>query len=258
MAEKVRYYLEQIVPELEDLRKKGVFEKREISSIVKKRTDFEHRIHGRGSKPLDYVRYIEYEMNLDSLRRKRIQRLGLHQGSVSDWAGARRIFFIFDRGTKKFAGDIQFWLQYIEYAKQRKSGHIVKKIFSNVLKLHPGKPELWILAAQYEIDENANLKAARNLLQRGLKFNPESRHLVQEYGKLESNINKLIERRGLLPKSIEKIKSGISQIESDDDDDDDEEYEEGNKKDAEEGDDDNGSGEDNEDDEEEVEEEEEE
>lgn len=31
---------------------------------------------GRGTKPLDYLRYIEYERRLDKLRQARVKRLG--------------------------------------------------------------------------------------------------------------------------------------------------------------------------------------
>lgn len=49
---------------------------------------------------------------------------------MSDWAGRRRVFFIFDRGTKKFAGDIGLWLEYIDYAKQQKAVNVLAKVFT--------------------------------------------------------------------------------------------------------------------------------
>ncbi|KAK9458022.1 U3 small nucleolar RNA-associated protein 6-domain-containing protein [Dipodascopsis uninucleata] len=183
--DKVRYYLEQVVPELEDLQKKGVFNKEEIASIMKRRSDFEHRIISRGSKQSDYLKYIEYEMNLEALRKRRIKRLGIQSSSISEWAGTRRIYFVFDRATKKFSGDISLWIQFLEFTKQQKANNVSSKIFNTVLRLHPLVPSLWILAAQYEIDENGNVEAARNLMKRGLKFNPESEQLIREYSKLE-------------------------------------------------------------------------
>jgi hypothetical protein len=48
----------------------------EINKIVKQRTNFEYRLKRRGAKKVDYLRYIEYEMNLDALRVKRKTRLG--------------------------------------------------------------------------------------------------------------------------------------------------------------------------------------
>lgn len=81
MAEKVRYYLEQSVPELEDLKAKGLFDKNEITMIMRRRTDFEHRIQGRGSKPRDFLKYADFEGNLEKLRKKRYTGcLGRHDG----------------------------------------------------------------------------------------------------------------------------------------------------------------------------------
>ncbi|KAK9239501.1 U3 small nucleolar RNA-associated protein 6-domain-containing protein [Lipomyces kononenkoae] len=204
MAEKVRYYLEQTLPELEDLQKRGVFSKPEIASITRRRTDFEHRIHGRGANLLDFLKYAEFEMNLDLLRKKRFNRLvgngngnnsGKQQGpaSVSTWSGQQRIFFIFDRATDKFKGDINLWMQYISYARQQKARHLLKRILKTVLRLHPTRPELWVLAAEFELRENANRKAARNLILRGLKFNANSNQLVEAYQKLEADVIRAVD-----------------------------------------------------------------
>ncbi|KAK9475431.1 U3 small nucleolar RNA-associated protein 6-domain-containing protein [Dipodascopsis tothii] len=200
MAEKVRYYLEQTVPELQDLQKKGIFNKQEIAAIMKRRTDFEHRIGSRGVKPADFLRYVEYEMNLDSLRRKRIQRMNLKgRSSVSDWAGKRRILFVFDRGTKRFPSEISLWTEYVEYAKQADAVNVLTKIFTTVLRLHPTNASLWIMAAQHEFEVNANVRAARSIMQRGLRFASHSARLWVEYAKLELNyLAKVLARRQIL------------------------------------------------------------
>ncbi|KAK9323887.1 U3 small nucleolar RNA-associated protein 6-domain-containing protein [Lipomyces orientalis] len=219
MAEKVRYYLEQTLPELEDLQRKGIFTKPEIASITRRRTDFEHRIHGRGAKLLDFLKYAEFEMNLDLLRKKRIQRLGGGQPdkvttSVSTWSGQQRIFFIFDRATGKFKGDLSLWKQYISYARQQKARHLLNKIFRNVVRLHPAKPELWVLAAEHELRENANRKAARNLVLRGLKFNPSSKELADAYVKLEEDVKRAVDE--LQAKTKQDAELGQDDSESDD------------------------------------------
>src|SRR5277367_1229970 len=116
-SDKARFYLEQFVPELKEYEKKEIFTKvvtlfpkgvskltyvqEEITSIARKRSDFEHKLNGRGSHPSDYARYAEYEMNLDTLRRKRVKRLGV---KVTAHTGQRRIYFILDRATRKFHG----------------------------------------------------------------------------------------------------------------------------------------------------------
>lgn len=201
MADKVRYYLEQAVPELEDLEKKNLFTKNELSIIMRRRTDFEYRINGRQAKPRDFVKYAEYEMNVEKLRKKRVQRIKPKKTgkSPSEYAGPRRILFIFDRGTKKFAGDLSLWMHYLDYAKATKSINVVSKILTSLLQLHPTKPDVWIMAAKYEADENASMRAARAIMQRGLRFNQESVVLWLEYIKLELlYVSKILDRRRLL------------------------------------------------------------
>ncbi|ODQ68114.1 hypothetical protein NADFUDRAFT_48769 [Nadsonia fulvescens var. elongata DSM 6958] len=206
MSEKVRYYLEQSIPELEDLKKKGLFTKDELTNIMRKRTDFEHRIAGRAARSRDFIKYAQFEINLESLRRKRVARLGPGgRASVSDWAGSKRVFFIFDRATKKFLSDMTLWTQYIDYAKKQNAIQILTKIFTRLLQLHPTKPGIWVMAAKYEMEENASMKAARSLMQRGLRFNKDSEQLWLEYTKLELiYVSKILARRKLLGLLTEK------------------------------------------------------
>lgn len=168
----------------------------EITSIIKKRSDFEHKINARGAQPADFVRYTEYEMNLDSLRRKRIKRLGIKSTGFS---GQRRIFFVLDRATRKFHGDIGLWIQYIEYARQQKAYKKLSTILMDVLRMHPTNADLWIYAAQYSMQDHADMSQARTYMQRGLRFCKSSRNLWIQYAKLELiYITKLVARQRIL------------------------------------------------------------
>ncbi|KAI9878672.1 MAG: U3 snoRNP protein [Pleopsidium flavum] len=211
-SDKARFYLEQSVPELQEYERKNIFTKvpflhtssgtyltttkEEITSIAKKRSDFEHKINARGSQPSDYARYAGFEMNLESLRRKRVKRLGV---KITGHAGKRRIFFVLDRATRKFHGDIALWMQYIEYARKEKANKKLSQILTSVLRLHPTKPELWIYAARYAVDAQADMTEARSYMQRGLRFCKTSKALWLEYAKLEMiYIAKIAARRRIL------------------------------------------------------------
>ena len=50
--------------------------------------------------------------------------------TVSDHAGVRRVHFIFDRGLRKFKGDLRFWLQYIDFAQRSQSTHALGRILA--------------------------------------------------------------------------------------------------------------------------------
>ncbi|RCK63883.1 U3 small nucleolar RNA-associated protein 6 [Candida viswanathii] len=210
MAEKVRYYLEQSVPELEDLKSKGLFDKNEITMIMRRRTDFEHRIMGRGCKPKDFLRYSEFESNLEKLRKKRYNRLsrvGLidTKPSISDWAGTRRIMFILDRSTRRYPGETELWSQYLRFAKQNGAIKVIYKVYSRLLQLQPRNIDAWLSAAKYEFETNANAKGARVLFQKGLRINPESAELWLNYAQFElTYISKLLARRKVLGLLTEK------------------------------------------------------
>lgn len=88
--------MEDMVPELEELQKAQLFSEvgwfiplhwriknsyscfqAEIKAIVKKRTHYEYQVQRKGAEKHDFFRYLQYEMNLDLLRKARKKRLGL-------------------------------------------------------------------------------------------------------------------------------------------------------------------------------------
>ena len=118
---------------------------------------------------------------------------------TSGHVGQRRIFFILDRATKKFHGDVALWMQYVEYARKHKANKKISQILASVLRLHPTKPELWIYAANYAMDVQGDISEARSYMQRGLRFCKTSRNLWLEYAKLETiYVAKITARRRIL------------------------------------------------------------
>jgi len=72
-------------------------------------------------------------------------------------------------------------------------------MLTDVLRLHPTKPDLWIYAAQFAMEENADMTEARSYMQRGLRFCKSSRQLWLEYARLElTYIAKIHARRQIL------------------------------------------------------------
>ncbi|KAI4922572.1 hypothetical protein J4E90_001003 [Alternaria incomplexa] len=213
-SDKARFYLEQSATELNELERKKIFTREEISSIAKKRSDFEHIINARGSHPEDYMRYIEFEKNVDALRRKRIKRLGVrYKGS-----GQRTIYFLYNRATRKFSGDLVLWMQYIDFARKDKAYKRLNDIFTSVARLHPTKPDIWILAANYFMDTQADITNARSYMQRGLRFCKNSEVMWLEYAKLETiYVGKIAGRRKILGLDIDRTKKPGTDEDGDED-----------------------------------------
>ncbi len=123
-------------------------------------------------------------------------------------AGQRRIFFVLDRATRKFHGDLGLWMQYLGFARQQRASKKVSQILTSVLRLHPTRPELWIYAASYAMDERGDLTEARSYMQRGLRFCKHSKNLWIEYAKLEMiYMAKIAGRRQIL--GLDEEFSGI-------------------------------------------------
>lgn len=104
---------------------------------------------------------------------------------ISGYAGQRRIFFVLSRATRKFHGDIGLWMQYIEFARRQKAAKKLSEILTSALRLHPTKPELWIYAAKYAVEERNDMVEARTFMQRGLRFCKDSKNLWLQYAKFE-------------------------------------------------------------------------
>ena len=135
-------------------------------------------------------------MNLETLRRKRTKRMGQKNAGHT---GQKRISFILDRGTRKFHGDIGLWAQYLDYSRKQKAYKKVAQIFTSLLRLHPTKPELWIYAAKYVMEDQGDITGARSYMQRGLRFCKQSKELWLEYARLELiYIAKITGRREIL------------------------------------------------------------
>ncbi|KAK3697633.1 U3 snoRNP protein [Vermiconidia calcicola] len=195
-SDKARFYLEQYVPELQEYERKEIFTREEITSITSKRSGFEHTLNARGSRPSDYARYATYEMNLDSLRKKRCKRLGVKSTAFN---GQRTIFFILDRATKKFPGDMGLWMQYIHFCQKEKANKKLAKVFTKVLRLKPREWGLWVLAAKHYAESQGDMSTARSYMQRGLRFCKDEVKLWLEYTRLEMvYLAKLAARRRIL------------------------------------------------------------
>ncbi|GLE07756.1 hypothetical protein PINS_up018387 [Pythium insidiosum] len=98
-------------------------------------------------RKIDGLRYIEYELNLEALRKKRKARMGLKKITISDTAGIKRVHAaVFDRLLYKHRGDVDLWLQYVEFCKTEGSGRVLSHVFTRALQSHPRSAALWIEA----------------------------------------------------------------------------------------------------------------
>lgn len=213
MADVVQYRLERMIPELDDLEKRGLFSKQEIREIVKRRRDFEYCMKRPNPNKEDYLRYIEYEKQLEALRKLRkkeiVRRLKENnkrwQFSLCDKASIGRILYIYGKLLSKHKGDLNLWFQYAEYCREQESRQ-TREVLSKALSFHPNVPGLWIYAAAWEFEHNLNANAARALMLSGIRACPKSEILWLEYFRMELTfVNKLRARKIAL--GLDKVSS---------------------------------------------------
>ncbi|XP_066470699.1 U3 small nucleolar RNA-associated protein 6 homolog isoform X1 [Tiliqua scincoides] len=186
MAERIEQRIEDRVPELEQLERVGLFTRREIRAVIKKTSALEYKIQRRALHKEDFLSYIQYEINLLELIKKRRTRIGyLFKKDEIEYSIVQRIHGIFKRATTKWKDDVQLWLSHVAFCKKWNKKVQLSKVFSSMLALHPNKPALWIMAAKWEMEDRLSSECARQLFLRALRFHPECPKLYQEYFRME-------------------------------------------------------------------------
>ncbi|KAL6762165.1 U3 small nucleolar RNA-associated protein 6-domain-containing protein [Haematococcus lacustris] len=188
MADTVRYLMEEMIPELEELESKGYFNRGEIKSIVQKRQDFEYALKRRAALKRDFLRYIEYEQKLDELRLHRKKELGIKgKKGLAENGSVRRIHFIFERATRKFKADLSLWMAWIQHCKHSKSTKQLSKVRG------AARMQAW------DFEHTGNVASARALMQQGLRHCKSDEAMWTEYVRLEMMyVARLRARRAVL------------------------------------------------------------
>uniref|UniRef100_A0AAQ4R4P4 UTP6 small subunit processome component n=1 Tax=Gasterosteus aculeatus aculeatus TaxID=481459 RepID=A0AAQ4R4P4_GASAC len=181
MAEIVQHRIEERIPELEQLERVGLFTKKEVKSIIKRATALEYKLHRLIVNKDDFIAYIQYEINILELIKKR--RAHIHyqfKREEIEFPIIHRINSVFRRATNKWKDDVQLWLSHVAFCKKWSTKGQISKVFSSLLAIHPDKPALWILAAKSELEDRNSSESARHLFLRALRFHPEDKKVYLE------------------------------------------------------------------------------
>ncbi|XP_041265486.1 U3 small nucleolar RNA-associated protein 6 homolog [Onychostruthus taczanowskii] len=186
MAERIEQRLEDRIPELEQLERVGLFTRKEIRAVLRKASALEYKIQRRALRKEDFINYIQYEVNLLELIKKRRARIGYSfKKDEIEHSILHRVHSLFNRATGKWKDDVQLWLSHVAFCKQWNAKHQLSKVFSTMLAIHSNKPALWIMAAKWEMETRLSSESARHLFLRALRFHPECPKLYQEYFRME-------------------------------------------------------------------------
>lgn len=190
MAEFVQQSLDQIKSELEPVQFLSLEEKRKI---LKKRERLEYRIRKKTKQEKDFLLYIEYEH--DVLRFFKMRKALRGVKSRAEVPVIKRIHHLYQLCETRFPQSTDVWLQHIDFCKEQKDFSRVGRLFTQMLRTHSSEPELWLKAAQWEVDQN-NVDGARSLMQHCVTINRTTASVWVEYYKLELEMAKMMRGKG--------------------------------------------------------------
>ena len=76
MAEFVQHSIEEMLQELEQMKRVELFSEKETRAILKKRKTYEYKLRRRTKLKEDFLQYVQYEMNVLALLKKRRHKSG--------------------------------------------------------------------------------------------------------------------------------------------------------------------------------------
>lgn len=218
MADRVARALESTLKEVDAYRATGLFNEAEITSIVQQRTRFEYKCQRFVPIKADFLRYIQYELNLDALKKKRRTRLPVVEAQqdlvrLIDNSGIARVSLLFERLLRKFSGDVQVWLSYLSFLQSNKCNQLINRLFPRAHAVHPHSEELWLAHAAYESTTLGDIDSARVTFQRAIRLNPSSQLLFIKFFECEIHyIAKMMERRRILGINVKTKKMSKGDI----------------------------------------------
>ncbi|CAB1416944.1 unnamed protein product [Pleuronectes platessa] len=186
MAEVVQQRIEERIPELEQLERVGLFTQKEVRSIIKRVTAMEYKLHRLIIKKEDFIAYIQYEINiLELVKKRRLHIRYQFKREEIEFPIIHRINSIFRRATNKWKDDVQLWFSHVAFCKKWATKSQISKVFSSMLAIHSDKPALWIMAAKSELEDRNSSESARHLFLRALRFHPNNKKVYKEYFRME-------------------------------------------------------------------------
>lgn len=182
MSEKVFLNLERMLPELEDYKERGLFDKNELQKIVETRKKHESRLQRVDKKLLDFIRYIDSETSLEKIRDKRLRKFSLKR-TYQDTKISKRVVMLYKNALEKF-NEKNLIVDFTEYAKKKQLVAEMKDVYAHICLKNPLDVDLWIYCASslFEVDD---IDGARALFFKGIRMNPSSMEIRKEFFRME-------------------------------------------------------------------------
>ncbi|KAG8041406.1 hypothetical protein G9C98_002394 [Cotesia typhae] len=186
MAEFVEKGCEEMIPELEQMKRIKLFDDNEIRKIIKNLKDHEYKIGRLIKSKDDFLSYFSYLMVVLNLVKQRRLKLGIKEKQAGiDYAIIKKIKQLYKRSRMRFQSDLSFWVDLMKLSKIENFQHHLPGIADRMLKVHQDKPRCWHISAQWHIKETRDIERARKQLLKGLHFHPKAQILYKDLLELE-------------------------------------------------------------------------
>lgn len=181
MADVVSRQLESQLPEFQQYIEYNIFTVHEVKLIIKQRTIYEYKLNKKYIKtqPIDYINYINYELNINQLRIKRKHRFNISDLVLKqcDYSHIKHIMFIYERLCKKYSFQLKYWLMYIDYMISTNNYRQTAQLYIRALQLHPNAIHVWRSCILYQYNQLNDMDTARILCQRAIRMNQKLNNL---------------------------------------------------------------------------------
>lgn len=105
--------------------------------IVKQRRQYEYALRSINVTLNDFLKYIQYEIDLDKLRNIRMRKLNFppkKKAAIAKKSGVKRVHLVYRQALKKYSGNEELWLQYINLCLAHKSYKTLGYTFAQYIK----------------------------------------------------------------------------------------------------------------------------
>lgn len=200
MADKVQLTLESLIPDLDELSKKGIFQRKDIKKILKKRRQHEYSFEKSDVSPSDYFKAIKYEKILNSRMKQIKKKLNLEKKvDYYDFHFIRRIIVLFKKCLIKFGKNENIWMEYFNFLMNNNCINILNKEIGKCLIQNPTNINFWKIAVYNEFENNLNNLRARKLMQGCIRMNNKDLNAYLEYFTFEIKFaEKISERKTII------------------------------------------------------------
>ncbi|CAO1633024.1 unnamed protein product [Jaminaea pallidilutea] len=182
IMDRVQYQLERLLPSLQLLAALDLFSRPELQALTQQRRHYETNLITADVGISHYLDYAKFEEDFERLTSLRVSRAGkdergnervvLKDRNKLKRFQERHLISIWQRMVSKLGPkQSDVFVLYLKWLHGRKMRRVYSEVAAQGLSLHPANTDLWIMVADWELNDNLDASAARLTLLRAIRLN---------------------------------------------------------------------------------------